>query len=166
MTPPTGTCPTCGMRCLSHEGRSRCCDAPLVNVAKHTSELRAAAERLVAMWSHPEYRGSRTSNDALALARAYLAEHPTDDLEPVTEEWLRSLTAFDNRGDIVLEVAVFGSVCHLRFAPDPLDGKPCHSWSLLPSGGSSRVWLPGSPIRRGHVRRLCAALGVELEARP
>lgn len=65
------------------------------------AELRAAAERVNEYLNgggpslaYPKFgpAGAREAFEAESsmLARAYLAQHPADDAEPVTEEWLAS----------------------------------------------------------------------------
>ncbi len=89
------------------------------------------------------------------LVAAYFAEHPADDGEPVTgsplnETWLPAV-GFTYEPDIYGPTD-WWRLGKLRFYPY--------------SGGSSRwtydgVSLPDQPTR-GHVRRLCAALGIPL----
>ena len=79
--------------------------------------------------------------DRELMADAYLAEHPEDDEEPVTEKWLDSV-----------------------FGPDGLEIQ-CHDeW------GQAITWFEGlgsvlipMPKTRGDVRRLCKALGIPLK---
>lgn len=112
-----------------------------------SDELRAAAERFrqrtrigIAGPGIPA-----CDEDAHALADAYLAEHPADDAEPVSEEWL-------------LLVGFASSARH----PQRLNvGQlSCSCGSLWCYGG---VVLSRTPMTRGDVRRLCQALGVELK---
>lgn len=115
------------------------------------AELRAAAERLrdgaypaidLPPWATRVYR------DGAAVAAAWLAEHPADDAEPVTEEWLRSV-GFSSR--------------------------PNNRWLQIrtPQGGRLDCWMASPlwefhdeavaiPQTRGDVRRLCTALGIDL----
>jgi hypothetical protein len=109
-----------------------------------SDELRAAAERLldpecgIGEGTGTNYvAGGYAADDAVALAKAYLAEHPADDAEPVTLEWTRSL----------------GLDCRRIYdGPDwipnirGLDG----NWVILPRGAT-----------RGQARRLLAALGID-----
>ena len=87
---------------------------------------------------------------AWTLAKAYLAEHPADDEEPVTGDWLLSIGFEPDATHLVLR----------RFGPDE-NGKI--QVYLL-----DRRWLlHGTRIKmlctRGDVRRLCAALRVPLK---
>lgn len=59
------------------------------------SELREAAERLRATGDTPNDLSVAAIYDRAILAKAWLAEHPADDDEAVTEEWLRSVGAED-----------------------------------------------------------------------
>lgn len=99
-----------------------------------------------------------------------IAEHPADDAEPVTEEWLRSVGAVDDpaaAGSVPLEMhldfTIGGRTHQMRFARDVFTER-IGSWSLLPSVGAGRIWPQGREITRGRVRRLCAALGIELKS--
>ena len=86
------------------------------------------------------------------LAKAYLADHPADDDEPVTEEWLCSVGA--KKDDVSV------------FFPSPIQGVPAIEFS------KEQAWLTnedyaGVEIKlktRGDVRRLCAALGIEMKS--
>jgi hypothetical protein len=84
---------------------------------------------------------------ALAVACQYQADHPADDGEPVTGEWLRSLGIFSG---------CFGDRCcgwH--------NAKKCHTLNLKTDRGN----VSGIDVfTRGDVRRLTAALGVPLRA--
>jgi hypothetical protein len=93
--------------------------------------------------------------DLSAIAEAWLADHPEDSDLPVTADWLRSV-GFEN---------VYEDRWH---SPANSDGEMlmyCPMWA-----GSQ--WAYGTPddgcgsipgVRtRGHVRRLCAALGIPL----
>jgi hypothetical protein len=119
-----------------------------------SDELRAAAMRTVnayaekiSEWYLAKSRPAEA--DAFDLALAYLADHPADDAEPVTAEWLASVgfTAgkFPRdliRGPVLRGVSSAGDeYWAIRTYPIPNDAKP---WT------------------RGHLRRLCAALGVPL----
>jgi hypothetical protein len=135
------------------------------------SELRAKVEKLQAFkdWVHayldahgvPRHppgthgaEGCRIGDrmDWL-MARLRAAEaRPADDGEPVTEEWLRAVGA---TGDRPLRIEHL----NIRLVAYYLEG-----WC----SGHARWdwWLNGNQIpaqpTRGHVRRLCAALGVPL----
>lgn len=87
--------------------------------------------------------------DAGILAEAYLAEHPADDDEPLSQEWLSSVS----RG-------VFGKVAFVSY--ELLDDASV--WRML---GDDRGWYLFTSVKtRGDVRRLCRALGIELKGKP
>lgn len=117
-------------------------------------ELRATAERLLkwaekhaddpAAMGKPHVRA--LIHDCGKLARAYLAEHPADDGEPVTVEWLAECGFERNARYFTL---------------------PNYSGNLF----DVVLWADGFNVRwdghtncktRGEVRRLCAALGIQL----
>lgn len=91
---------------------------------------------------------------AYVLAQQYTIEHPADDAEPVTEDWLRSV-GWSLK-------SVFREMYHeptmLRWAMPVLQAD-MGVWSI----GEMREQLRYAPKTRGDVRRLCAALGVELK---
>ncbi len=117
------------------------------------NELRAAAERLtdpedgIGEGTANDYVcGGFAADDAFALATAYLAEHPADDGEPITAEWLRSVGFVAHKPDGLPAYAVLPCV-YIR-----LDG--------------GELELDGIPLdfsTRGQLRRLCAALGDPLK---
>lgn len=90
--------------------------------------------------------------DHRSLAGAYFAEHPADDAEPVTDDWLKSV-GFTIRGQ-----------CYGELACPPGETR----WSLeLDQFGALPVASNEHPFRnycktRGEIRRLCSALGIEL----
>lgn len=93
--------------------------------------------------------------DALELANAYLAEHPADEDEPVTEEWLRAIGFNDDKefpGYVIL-LTECGYIECIGF-----DGGV--EWMLF-----GNELNPG-PQTRGQVRLLCRALGIELKEHP
>ena len=94
------------------------------------------------------------------VADAYIAEHPADDGDAVTEEWLLGcgfLPAAWCRpkrdGDAGRSGSYSLGDLHLLFVIDCLD-EPGF-WCL---GGINTAPLP----TRGHVRRFCAAIGITL----
>jgi len=104
-----------------------------------SEELRAAAERFIE-WDR---RGVIQSADGAAVCRAYLAEHPADDGEPVTAEWMKAC------GWEGSYVGVFGIQGLAGF------------WDNGELHLSKPYSLPAAT--RGQLRRLCAALGVPLK---
>ena len=119
------------------------------------SELRAAAERLRGKGRASGYFGSHLHClDYKALATHYLAEHPADDAEPVTEDWLLSVGFTRNKIDqviLILESKDLGR------AMTYITISPCELCIESDDGGS--IWL--GERTRGDVRTLCRALGVE-----
>lgn len=110
-------------------------------------QVKAAAERLrryygsnesiESIYGLGESASMSYANDNMIVARnAALAEHPADDDEPITEEWLESSGALDALTE------AFGML-HI-------------------SDGVVRVGKGLST--RGEVRRLCEALGIELNS--
>jgi hypothetical protein len=85
----------------------------------------------------------------MQVARAYLAEHPADEDEPVTAEWLQSMGWAEFGLGIASQRGLFRS--RLRFAFDL-------GVTLCMPGIESE----GHQMTRGELRRLCAALGVPL----
>lgn len=89
-------------------------------------------------WEHAQYARtdgqspkSKWEWDSFRCVQAYLAEHPADDMEPATHEWLDAVG--------VADVDIDGA--WVRRCAEFEDGI-CGKWT------------------RGDVRRLCAALGV------
>ncbi len=151
-------------------------------------ELRAAAERCEGY-----YLARKTPPGAASLPgemrellgkvlAAYLAEHPADDDEPITEEWLRSVGWQGDRWRL-------GTATYKELESELVNAKSgdysrtaicahCHDSFGHPK--TPELWLQtcgvntigdigclnftmGSIKTRGAVRRLCAALGVPLK---
>ena len=127
-----------------------------------TDDVRAAAERITRSVHEAVYTGPLSLQgklaDALIVADAVLAEHPADDGDPVTGEWLEvvipgfSLNAGGQMGGCVYD--------SYRVTAVRKDG----GWGIVASvaEGEAGVLCP----TRGHVRRLCAALGIPLTETP
>lgn len=131
-----------------------------------TDELRAAAEEVAngepTVDVH-EYHGEEVGEiiverlreewreAAVAVARACLADHPADDGEPVTREWVKSV--LPTRTLSITFTNPDGDEMLLGIIP---------VWT---TNTEWKAWLDGLPIcrvpTRGHVRRLLAALGIE-----
>jgi len=115
--------------------------------------------------------------DTAAVANAYLAEHPSDDDEPATPEWLRSV-GFLPDGDVDKPDAPLAIGLYYGRTDDEIEnGIGAGRHLLLDHAGDAMVEeydeggtvvgcveMPSLPTR-GHVRRLCAALGVSLPQR-
>jgi hypothetical protein len=91
-------------------------------------------------------------DDEESLAKAYLAEHPVDDEELVTEEWLRSVGFKEEANE-------FGS---LSIGPDSM--LVWETFTDAPPEFFIRTWELRHVKTRGAVRLLCKALGIELKA--
>lgn len=132
------------------------------------SDLKAKCER-VRRWKAGDWlkdiypqakdRGMETAlleQDWRDVAVAYLAEHPADENEPVTEEWLRAVGFGDNGYNY--------AGCHLRlggleYATGDTNGfSPWFYCGVLITDGGLKT--------RGHVRRLCNCLGIPLTETP
>jgi hypothetical protein len=132
-----------------------------------SEELRRAAEEVVeagsrALSGAPCVQISRHLWDCcVSTARAYLAEHPADDGEPVTEEWLR-----DTFGPHLASCPWTRYALHV--ATDKL--ARAVGWCPRRSGHQPEClcineWVVIERPTRGHVRRLLAALGSQPPAR-
>lgn len=119
-----------------------------------TDDVKAALERRRANpgWRGMYYPYPAAVDDAIILADAYLAEHPADDGEPVTADWMRSFAP--NPG---LYFPLNDDESGVWFVFNP---EGCYM--AISDGVNRSAELPVPPTR-GHVRRLCAALGVELK---
>jgi hypothetical protein len=127
-------------------------------------ELRQAADRLVmdyesAGGSGNPYRHEKAANryeDGWNVALAWLEDHPADDGEPVTEEWLRAVGFKDEEYSFVLRSPYtddwYHHLRHTACSVRKVD------WKWHANG----IGVADQPTR-GHVRRLCAALGVPLK---
>lgn len=143
-----------------------------------SDELREAAKRTLdepvigKHWIDAVACVSELERDAIALARAYLAENPEDSETLVTEEWLRSV-GFWERGHSDL------CACAPEKLGDDDEAKGMASpWMLINEENfrqkGTRHWclsFPGCEAllgydlpTRGDVRRLCATLGIPLKA--
>lgn len=121
-----------------------------------SDDLRAAAKRLVEgefSENYPKFMATTFGlADGFLLARAYLADNPDDDDEPVTMEWWKSLnndTRFLCQDTYTLQLKD-----DLIFVMEAEVGlEDCVTFPI-----------PMSHVRtRGDVRRLCKALGIELK---
>lgn len=116
----------------------------------NTNELRAAAERILeggggGNMAHP------VDHDAMAVARGYLAEHPADSDEPISRNWLLSVGFKAVPSDM-------GSTYHDHYQLNLLNLWQFNGGPWLVNGAD---WMEFTT--RGSVRRLCAALGLELK---
>jgi hypothetical protein len=108
-----------------------------------TDELRATAELVVHGTTFDQMPDWMVA--ARRVATAYLAEHPADDAEDVTGDWLKSLG---------IVRACFEDKCYGYHHK-----KRCHTLNLRTDRGSvSNIDV----FTRGDVRRLLTALGIPL----
>lgn len=119
-----------------------------------TQEIRAAAERLRRLEAgehqdavYGDFANAFRRLDTQTLADAFLAEHPADDDEPDTEEWLRGVGFTDCKND-GLRLSILARYPNL--------GMPF--WEVC-----GTVIRLAQPKTRGQLRRLCAALGISLK---
>jgi hypothetical protein len=121
-----------------------------------TDELRAAAKRLHRHFSSVSFSRDMPQLDAKALADAVVsgqlifAADPADDGEAVTTDWLRAVGFYPD--DPALPNRRLRTRCGLHIT------EYGGGWSLRDCLTVNVVLLS----TRGHVRRLCAALGVPL----
>ncbi len=125
------------------------------------AELRAA-ERVR---RHAGQLGNAEIADRNTLVLAWLREHQADDGEAVTAEWLKAvgfvvMTPYRDGDDTVL-VSPEGVTGHNLFWSENSDGWDNHTWHYGTDYLHSQT-MPDQPTR-GHVRRLCAALGITLQ---
>lgn len=116
-----------------------------------TNELREAVERLLNEGMGAIDRPLWVAKTVMALAREYLAEHCVDDGEPVTDEWLLT-TGW--RRCVVLKAITITLPHGGELVRWDHDGRV--------TGGIDSEWCLPTPMTRGDVRRLCKALGVEV----
>lgn len=98
------------------------------------------------------------ADDKRALADAYLAEHRPDDGERVTAEWLINSGWSQNLASDEFK----NGLLVVLYRHWDVNGK--EEWSAE-VGVCGSIW-PGEIITRGHVRRLCAALGIKVNGEP
>jgi hypothetical protein len=135
-----------------------------------SDELRAAAERLksaVDLSDHADigdilftYREPTRprAKDVFLLAEAYLSSHPADSETPIDEEWLRSVGGKgDPWHDDSMSLATF-RVPTIGMNVATLDFRRRNREVHI--GGTV---MAKTPKTRSDVRRLCAALGIELK---
>ena len=120
------------------------------NSAPPVADLRAAAELVR---SKPTI-SNKYDNAASKLARAWLAEHPTDDDDPITPEWLLSVGFKAVPSDM-------GSTYHDHYQLDLLNLWQFNGGPWLVNGAD---WMEFKT--RVDVRRLTAALSLPLKESP
>jgi hypothetical protein len=95
------------------------------------------------------------------LADAWLAEHPVDDDEPVTEEWLLSV-GFSKKNSAWASIG-FDDEIYERYLGIEEDFSLALGEHDFLGLNAIYVPFPGAAKTRGDVRRLCKALGVPLK---
>jgi len=92
------------------------------------------------------------------LADEYIADHPADDDETVTESWVCESFAFGDTSyaNNQKRYVIFGD--GLRLIAFATHGPKCWDWSLW----CGKMKVKDDPTR-GDVRLLCRALGIELK---
>lgn len=128
-------------------------------------DLRAAAGRLRRYYAGDRGvydEAGRFTGDVLAL----LAGHPADDAEPVTEDWLRAVGLPASPGyGVPLTPDVSLWTCQTGWGAYYHGGEGDGFRAATPGGADGPALLVRTPTR-GHVRRLCAALGLPLKDAP
>lgn len=129
------------------------------------TELREAAERLV-KWSRTMVLGRDTftsltrmaeTADAVATRLLELLP-PADDATPVTADWLKAVGFVLEDGVFIREQDI-GYDCHVV----GLMTENATEWDLYDSFGSGENKVSAFALpTRGHVRRLCQAIGINL----
>ncbi len=135
-----------------------------------STELRQIAERaIMAHEGMVALLGESTGGvmeDMVRVCRAYLAEHPADDEEPVGRDFVKSQERVvrDDENCVVAVLSQRDARFRIRLvweeARPPFTHQPILNVSIQ-EGGSDHIYIPVAI--RGHVRRLCAALGVPLK---
>ncbi len=121
------------------------------------NELRAAAERVIQQVREYDSAGVAMlwEHKAKAVAEAYLAEHPADDGDGLSVEWMQAVGFVQSGGGWWRLGEGTNSM-----ALDYHDNTEVGDVFRLPSGS----YTPGINVQtRGQLRRLCAALGVPLK---
>lgn len=133
------------------------------------SELQAAVDRLRRLkgdiasagycYMASIYPNGGYIEDVQMLADTYLAEHPKDDADHVSWAWLVAVGCEDRNDDLglCLPRSDGGYVIQVE-----INGGEWEA-SLAEVGGDVAWILCKIPTKR-HVRRLCAALGIELKS--
>lgn len=116
------------------------------------NELRVSLERVRAMCAPDQQTWDLSPKDVAALCRLLAAVEPTDDGEPVTVEWLKSVGFVEGEGHMV-------AVSPARRDGDGLIVRRLSSGEWNAEDGFVAILLPDQTTR-GDVRRLLKALGV------
>ncbi len=121
-----------------------------------TDDVREAAERLLKYPATLTSPGRQNATwDMALLAAAWLREHPADEDEPVTDEWLESV-GFTNDIDGCGRVWESGEGLVSLYV---MIGLNC----LVECASKDEAVFVPETETRGDVRRLCSALGINLK---
>ena len=128
-----------------------------------SDELKAARERKHrwdadddAAYDAP---GTDEENDMFMFGDAHLAEHPADEDEPITCEWLSMLTT--RQQDAHLTGRFIWVIAAGRFCAFIVTFEPQGRQFLFQANGQALIVVK----TRGDVRRLTTALGIDLPTR-
>ncbi len=112
--------------------------------------------------------------DRLKLADDWMEQHPADDAEPVTEEWLRSVGFSDELPPPIREEVYDGTMFLIAKIPDKeYEGSDDGQYVLIFDDMSGGIWtvsngncyggstIVRSTTTRQQVRQLLQALGVK-----
>lgn len=116
---------------------------------------------------------NRWNIQAVKVVHSYLAEHPADEDEPVTEEWLKTLATefeMDKDGDRVYRFRVSEDACEECWLVFSVDKVGWHEtvphlryYGRKEGVGVHDVYWPVLPKTRGQFRVQCRALGIPLK---
>ena len=127
-----------------------------------TPEEQAALEK-VRTWLSVYGPNSLPKLDDLAaivsVAQIALREHPADDDEAITPEWLAKNCKPSELSPAVYGYSIYGPGITLKIEPSP---HSCIKWFAIADQDRDSVTLAVVKTR-GDVRRLCQALGIELK---
>lgn len=130
---------------------------PRIKGTLNMSNLRHTAENVIGIVTRYNHQ-ALVGQDAMKLALAYLEEHPADDDEPVTEDWLRTICEYEpseDGGGLMITDEMMNLAINFVGSSDP------NIWSAQ-IGEQGDCW-PHDLHTRGCVRRLCKALGIPLK---
>lgn len=120
-------------------------------------KLKQAAESLInALWKVQDWNTTHVG-DCIDKLEKVLAEHLVDDDEPFTEEWLESVGFRYSANDCWLQIGNDDEDCVVEFLLDDAAATGICHCMILESDCGHHIKT------RGDVRRLCAALGIELK---
>lgn len=122
---------------------------------------------VLSRWHDGDYKypsDTHRDDDAYELAEAYAEQYHKDDMEPITSKWIESVGGKrlpTNLGGLVMYVVSTGTI---QVALDTMAGG-LQVWISTRRGHeiqTSAVQVISSGCTRGDVRRLCSAVGHQL----